>query len=438
MIRVDSVVHYAEIWGLREGKYEWLESHNLKNTRWEDLSPAKPFYFFVPRENKHWGTYEKFWKITDIFPVNSVGIVTARDSLTIQRTPNDVWVTVLNFSKMDPEQARAAYGLGKDARDWKVTLAQEDLERSGPKRERIVPIQYRPFDLRYTYYTGKSRGFHCMPRPVVMQHMLRPNLALLVKRQQKQKFTYAFISDKITESCVFESAYANNTVLPLYIYKSVDNQQIPLVAQGECVTAGRIPNITEELLALLNNVYNPQPVATPLERQRSFDLPPEEVFYYIYSILYANTYRQKYQEFLKIDFPRIPFTKDYELFKKLAELGQQLVDLHLLKSPELNNPVAKFYGQNGSYVEKREYEEKEQRVYINELQYFSGIAPEVWNYQIGGYQVLDKWLKDRKGRTLSAEDVKHYCQVVTALSKTIEVQKEIDKLYLRVEDALVG
>lgn len=439
MIRVGSIVHYAEIWGLKEGKYKWLESRNLKNTRWEDLSPAKPFYFFVPIENKHWGTYEKFWKIADIFPVNSVGVVTARDSLTIQRTPNDVWVTVLNFSKMDSEQARAAYGLGKDARDWKVSLAQEDLTKSGPRKEYIVPILYRPFDIRYTYYTGRSRGFLCMPRPGVMQHMQRPNLALITARRNRLANVDSFLcSDKLVETKCGESTIQSYT-FPLYLYN--DNKkghQITLLSQNEYFPANKKPNIKEELLALLNNTYNQQSVATPLGQQESFNVTPEEIFSYIYAILYSNIYRSKYLEFLKIDFPRIPFTKDYKLFKKLADLGQQLVDLHLLKSPELNNPIAKFYGQDDSYVKKREYEEKEQRVYINELQYFSGVASKVWNYQIGGYQVLDKWLKDRKGRTLSAEDVKHYCQVATALSKTIEVQKEIDKLYPGVERTLLA
>ena len=138
---------------------------------------------------------------------------------------------------------------------------------------------------------------------------------------------------------------------------------------------------------------------------------------------------------MKIDFPRIPFIKDYKLFKQLAELGEKLVALHLLQSPGLEKPVAKFQGKDGNLVEKREY--KDGRVYINDIQYFEGIDLEVWNYHIGGYQVLDKWLKDRKGRYLSAEDIKHYCRIVTALAKTIEIQKEIDTLYPGVEKNLI-
>jgi hypothetical protein len=140
---------------------------------------------------------------------------------------------------------------------------------------------------------------------------------------------------------------------------------------------------------------------------------------------------------LKIDFPKIPFTKNYQLFQKLAALGEQLANLHLLKSSELNQPIAKFNGKDGNRVQKPVYDDKQKRVYINGEQYFEGAEKEVWNYNIGGYQVLDKYLKDRKGRTLSAEEIKHYCHIVTILAKTIEIQKEIDKLYPSIEKELI-
>jgi len=220
----------------------------------------------------------------------------------------------------------------------------------------------------------------------------------------------------------------------------------------------------EEFIALLNNTFNQQPVATPPGEQEALDVTPEDIFYYIYATLYSNTYREKYQEFLKIGFPRVPFTKDYKLFQKLAELGKKLVDLHLLKSPELNKPFAKFWGDGSNLVGMRKFIDEEQAaefvdikvasfwpdagenpefksrgiVKINDDgQFFGPVPEEVWNYYIGGYQVLDKWLKDRKGRRLSADDIKHYCRIVTALAKTIEVQKEIDKFYPKVEKDLI-
>lgn len=164
-------VYHADLYGLREHKYHWLEAHDLTTARYRPIQPTSPHYFFIPRITR--GSYSSWPRIPEIFPVNSVGIVTARDKLTIRWTPDEAWNTVLHFSRMDADLARQAYQLGKDARDWKVSLAQQDLKRDGgPHRDKVVPILYRPFDIRYTYYTGRSRGFHCRPRPEVMRHML--------------------------------------------------------------------------------------------------------------------------------------------------------------------------------------------------------------------------------------------------------------------------
>lgn len=181
-----ATIHHADLWSTREHKYAWLKNHDLTNTPWTEIAPKPPFYLFVPRDEDELERYNTFPAVTDLFERYSVGIVTARDNLTIHWTPEEVWTTVLNFSRMDPELARQAYRLGKDARDWKVTLAQQDLRQSGPDRDKVVPILYRPFDVRYTYYTGRSRGFHCMPRPEVMRHMLAgENVALAFARQVK-------------------------------------------------------------------------------------------------------------------------------------------------------------------------------------------------------------------------------------------------------------
>jgi hypothetical protein len=174
-----------------------------------------------------------------------------------------------------------------------------------------------------------------------------------------------------------------------------------------------------------------------LVREHKKEFIPEEIFYYIYAVLYSNLYRGKYAEFLKIDFPRIPFTEKYDLFREMVGFGKRLVDLHLLKSTELDPPLCKFQGKEDNRIEKIEYDEKEKRVYFNEEQYFEEIPQEIWQYQIGGYQVCEKWLKDRKGRCLSLEDIKHYCRIVTALQKTIEIQKEIDNIYEEVERDII-
>ena len=435
-------IKYADLWGLREKKYKWLERHDVANTKWQKFSPVEPFYFFIPRSREGWGSYQSFWKVTDIFPVNGVGITTARDHFVIDLNKGTLFTQVRKFknSRYPDDRLHKFFNI-REKRGWSIRKAWNVIQpfSDSDLESLIVPVLYRPFDTRWIFYHD-SLVWRTVKR--VMQHMLQPNLALLAKRQSKLDFSYAFITDKIAESCVFESAYANNTVFPLYLYtetqtaekkKSPGSSVMMLFDKPSGGYKVRKPNINPELHALLNNTFNPQPVTT-LGKQKPFDVSPEEIFYYIYAVLYSNTYRQKYQEFLKIDFPRIPFTKNYQLFQKLAQFGKELTELHLLKSPDLRNPTAKFQGKNNNVVEKREYQKG--RVYINDEQYFEGIKPEVWNYHIGGYQVLDKWLKDRRGRSLSSEDIKHYCRVATALEKTVGLQKKIDNLYPEVEKEL--
>jgi predicted helicase len=385
---------------MRKEKYDWLINNDITTTKWQEIAPKSEFYLFVPRDERLLEQYEKSPKITDIFPVNSVGIVTARDKLTIQWTPEKVWTTVLNFSKLDNELARMSYKLGKDARDWKVELAQKDLMDSGLDKNKIVPILYRPFDIRYTYYTGKSRGFLCMPRPNVMRHMMQENLGLVSVRQVAEGiFNHAFVTDNIIESRVTLSNKGIGFIFPLYLYPDLVQKDLFKHLEG---SKEREANISEKIYSALSETHKTKP-------------NPEDIFYYIYAVLYSNTYRTKYAEFLKTDFPRVPFTKDKRLFKKLAKYGKRLADLHLMQSPELNSPVAKFQGTGDKRVDKIKYDKKGERVYINNDQYFEGLEENVCQYQIGGYQVCNKWLKDRKGKVLSLDDIKHYCKVATAI-----------------------
>lgn len=426
-VKRETKVFHSEIWGLREEKYEWLKGHDITNTRWKRLKPGSEFYLFIPRNERLLKQYETYPKITEIFPVNSVGIVTARDNLCIKWTKEEIWQTIQNFSKLDVEIARMAYNLGKDARDWKIDLAQKDLKDSGLDKNKIVPILYRPFDIRYTYYTGKSRGFHCMPRPEVMQHMLvGENLGLITIRRSRSSDTwrYAFITDKIIAGATSITALDINYLFPLYLYQKSEKPKKKtvklsswLLFEPEADYYARKPNLSEEFIERLTGQYRKTP-------------SPEEILYYIYAILYSNTYRTRYAEFLKIDFPRIPFAGDYRVFSKMAKLGSRLVNLHLMKIDV--TPKAKFHGKGDSRVEKLRYETG--RLYINKEQYFEGIQPEIWPYQFGGYQVLEKWLKDRRERILSSDDIRHYCLIVTAIEKTIKIQTDIDRIYPQIEE----
>jgi len=394
----DKKVYYADLWGTRDDKYNWLDRHTIDNTKWQEIEPASPFYFFIPVDRGIEKEYMKFWKVTDIFPVNSVGIVTARDKLTIRWSREEMWEIVKDFSSLEPEEARRKYNLGKDARDWKVELAQKDLKESGPDMKKVVPILYRPFDVRYTYYTGKSRGFQCMPRPEVMKHILEENLGLITVRQVAEGiFNHTYVSEMIIESRITLSNKGIGFLFPLYLYG----------------ITGKEPNINPEVFADLERKYGVRP-------------EPEAIFYYIYAVLHSPTYRKKYEQFLRYDFPRIPFVDDYGEFKELSELGKELVELHLMKR-SLPSAV-KFDIPGSNTVEKVKYEGG--RVWINKEQYFEGVPEDVWTFHIGGYQVLDKWLKSRKGRELDGGEVMHFIQVVEVIKKTLEIMARIDRFPL--------
>jgi len=402
-----STFHH-ELFGLRQIKYEWLDSNQFQAKTYRELSPGSPFYLFRPEAtgNEHYLQWES---LPEIFPVNSVGIVTARDGLTIQDTHNQVRKTIHHFASLDPETARVAFQLGKDARDWKVEYAQKDLKDSDLNDNNIVPMLYRPFDTRYTYYTGKSRGFHCMPRNEVMKHMLEENWGIVIGRQglavgDNQLWNLVTISQSITDFNLFYRG--GGLIAPLYIYPDEHKEDI-------FATTERQYNIVPELLDEFSSQW-PQ-------------FQPEQLFYYVYAVLHSNQYRQRFAQYLRMDFPRIPFTKDYKLFSKLAEYGKELADIHLLKSPRLSPPLARYQGSGSNdMVEFIQYDEDKSIVQINPDKHFEGITSELWNYNIGGYQVLHKYLKDRKGKSLA--DPIHYCRMVTALALTIDLQTRIDQI----------
>lgn len=424
-------VFHADLYGLRENKYKWLEEHVCSKKIYTKIQPKSPYYFFTKRNTELIEKYLNWKSVGEIFPVNSVGIVTARDDLTIKWTENEIWNTVQTFSRLEPELARQFYNLGKDVRDWKVELAQADLKDSGLDKRNIIPILYRPFDTRFTYYTGKSRGFHCRPRPGVMRHMLKENIALVTGRQVKasRNWQHCLISNLIVESTFISNKTSEiSYVFPLYLYPAREKSKLRtsittmmIFDPGEFY--GRKPNIAPI-------------ISSKLEAAFGKPIDPEEILYYVYAILQSKIYRERYSELLKVDFPRIPFTADLQMFKAMGKLGKTLIDLHLLKSPLLDPPLAKFQGSgDNDRIEGVVYVENEQRIYINKGKYFEGVKPEVWNYYIGSYQVLQKYLKDRKGRLM--DDAPLFCRIITALSKTIDIQERIDAIFSEIEDNLI-
>jgi hypothetical protein len=413
-------IFYADLWGLREGKYEALAAMELPSTPWQELQPTTPFYLFVPQDVDMRAEYERGWPVNAIFPVNSVGIVTARDHLTIKWSPAEVWETVQDFIALPEEEARDKYQLGMDVRDWKVALAQADVKDKdlkgidrGPDKRRIVPVLYRPFDVRFTYYTGRSRGFICMPRPEVMGQMLAGrNLGLITTRQTRDDWA-VLATDQIMGHKSL-AAFDINFLFPVYLYSK------GLFEQGKR-TPNLNPKFLEDFSGRLGLTFVPEGRG---DLETTFG--PDDVFSYAYAVFHSPTYRRRYAEFLKVDFPRLPLTGIRPLFATLVEKGAEVATLHLMESPALDRLITSFPIPGSQVVERVRYEENSRRVFINDQQFFEGVPPEVWAFQVGGYQVLHKWLKDRQGRTLSFADLHHYQKVVVALADTIRLMAAID------------
>jgi predicted helicase len=423
-------VYHSEIWGLREIKNDWLFKNYLKSIKWKKLLPKPEYYLFVPVDEKPFKLYKSFLKITDIFPVNSVGITTSRDSFVIDIDKEKLKRRIRMFrdEKIPDEQIRQTFDL-KDKANWNLKTAREKVMKEENWEDFITQILYRPFDTQWIFYNDAVIE---RSRKEVMRHMMKENLGLISTRfvfKKKLGFHHVFVTKNIIDINQIHSP-GTAQIFPLYLYPEKSNPQrqysgsVMMLFEPKADYKTRKPNLSQAIVTEIKNNFKKE-------------LSPEQIFYYICAVLYSNTYRTRYAEFLKIDFPRIPFTKDYKIFFKMAEYGQILVDLHLLKSKELDSPIVKFEGKGDNKVEKLKYIENEKLLFINKSQYFLGITNEVWQYQIGGYQVCDKWLKDRKGRTLSLDDIVHYCKIATALQKTIDIQREIDSIYPEVEKDII-
>jgi len=414
----ETQVFHADLFGLREEKYAWLDRQDFKKENYLKINPQSPYYFFVKMDTERIKQYLDWKQINEIFPVNSVGIVTSRDNFVIsydKRKLQNRMIQFQNLSQPD-EIILQAYNL-KDKTNWKIKSAREEISKITNINDYIKKILYRPFDERFIFY---HQALIERMRHEVMSHMLEENIGIVTSRQTQKDFKHVFISELMTEFNLTGTAgrYGSGYLFPLYIYPDKNKKDFFNQHQTE-----REPNIPKEIFEKLHSVYGQKPM-------------PEEILYYIYGVFYSNIYRETYAEFLKIDFPRVPFTACYEVFKQIAGFGKQLADLHLLKSPALDPPVAKYQGSGtNDRIEKIIYKEYEQRIYINKDKYFECVAPEVWNYHIGGYQILPKYLKDRKGRNM--DDAPRYCRIVTALSKTIEIQEQIDRVYPEVEKEFV-
>lgn len=426
--RESAAVYYYDLYGKREYKYKFLFDNNIKSIEWNKLEYKEPFFLFVKQDENLREEYDKFYSIKNMFILSSVGVVTGRDNFCLSKNDtinslNELKNNIKRFMELDIEYARKEFELREDTRDWQIRYAKKELEETNNNNNNYKIIHYRPFDKRWTYYTGKSKGFHCMPRGDIMEHFLRDdkNIGLICDRGTKLKeISNIFISNNLIDLHLVGSG---SYIFPLYLYntpnaikniQSADYSGADLfkkTASNPFQNADKIENFTVNFRNFIDEKY-------------SSHFPPEDILGYIYAVLFHKTYRTKYIDFLKIDFPKIPFTDSKDIFIKLSELGTQLYNLHLMKDNNLNNDVGEglYKDDKNNKIEKPFYNEKENKLFINKSLYFDKVSKEVWLYKIGGYQVLDKYLKSHKDEEI---DYSYFQKIIQVLDKSIILEKEI-------------
>jgi predicted helicase len=400
-------VLYYDVWGSREDKYNFLESASLDNVDWIEVTPAEPNYFFAPKNLDYEDEYKQHWLLKDIFTKYATGIETGKDLYLVsfeKKSLENIIKDLINpsISLVEIEQK---YDI-KDTTGWPFSKKRTELTKSLFNSFNIKPYCYRPFDNRYIYFDDFLRR----PHKDIMVNLLHENLTLMASRQQTEVgFYHIFISNNLGDcNALSLNSRERNYYFPLYTYPNTENEQTNLFIE-------KTPNLSPKFLEAIKTKLGKIPT-------------PEQIFYYAYAIFHSPTYRTRYAEFLKIDFPRLPLTSNENLFNELARKGEELVNLHLIKSDIFNYLITTYQGIGDNQVTEVTYNSELQRVYINKQSYFTDIPPHIWEFKIGGYQVLDKWLKDRKNakRELSIEEINRYQKIVIALTETLQIMEEID------------
>ena len=379
-------IYHTELYGKREAKFKALNESDLKNVKWKKLDYSEPYYFFVPKDFSAGVKYFEGFDITELFQTYSAGIKTKIDSIATDFNKSSLSDRISEILNKKPslKEIINQYNLGLNT-TWEYKKAMKAVF----DESKIRPFAYRPFDYRYVYF---DHDFLSRSRKKVMSNLIHPNLALAFIHQGRN---YG-VEVQVIEDVACEDFVTNHTfVAPLYIY--FDDGM-------------RVPNLKKEIIHEIEKIIG--------------KIFPEDILDYIYAVLHSPSYREKYKEFLKIDFPRVPYPKDTKTFKKLVAYGAELRSLHLLESPKVNQFVTTYPIAGSDTVEKLAY--KNGKVFINAEQYFGNVSEVIWNFYIGGYQPARKWLKDRKGRALTNTDIEHYQKIIVALAETNRIMKEID------------
>jgi predicted helicase len=416
-------VFHFDLYGKREEKYNFLHQQSIDKIQWRELEVKEAGYFFIQKDFEEIINYDAFFNIHELFIEKGSGIKFRKDNLLVRfhYEKDSVVKMLLDMNELSNIQLKTKYNIN-DTYDWKIEEKRKLFAKGDDVN--IVSINYRPFELRYTYYPPDKinqiivRGDS---RINLMQNLLnKSNIALLAPRQAiTEKFGF-FISNKICDINFTGVAgqYGAGLVFPLYLYHKIKGQTTLYQ------TTQRTPNLNQaivkqiaELLGLTFTNEKEQTIGT---------FAPIDLLDYIYAVLHSPTYRTKYKEFLKIDFPRVPYPKDKDTFRQLVKLGGELRQIHLLESPVVETFITTFPIDGSGEVTKIKYEEN--KVWMNESQYFNNVPEVAWEFYIGGYQPAQKWLKDRKGRSLGFDDIMHYQKIIVALTETERIMKEIDRI----------
>ncbi|GAA9578968.1 DNA methyltransferase [Helicobacter pylori] len=411
-------IHYYDVYGEKTEKYAFLAQNDLNSIEWLEIAPRKPFYSLLPLKTPLLDEYEQGFSVQEMFQVGSTGICSQRDHVVFHKDKESLLKLLKDFSTLEPSELRRKYNIKKDGRDWRLEYAIKDVKTNANNLEEyIVSCQYRPFDFYYTYYTGKSKSFIAYPRGEVFKHMLPPptnpktpnqtrkNVVLITSRRfcQSQKSGVGFVSNKISDlrTWTCPGMEGGDYVNPLYHNPNYTE------------------NFTPEFRSFIDKHYN-----------HSFE--PLEILGYIYALLYSPNYRKRYEGFLKIDYPKILFTENKDLFRVLSLLGIELIGLHVLNQESLNYSFEKlkdatigesYYKEaHDRIIKKPAYNESEQRLYINHSAYFRGVSQEIYDYRIGGYCVLDKYLKSHKNESCNFD---HVSNIIKVIACTIGIQKTL-------------
>ncbi|MBI2925481.1 MAG: N-6 DNA methylase [Verrucomicrobia bacterium] len=415
-------VRHCDLWrAQRQAKYDWLDGHHVRNTEWTTLLPGAPHYLFVPQDTRRLREYERGWKVTEMMPVHGWGIATRKDYLLVDFEAEALVQKFRAILALPVDQAVQRFGIRK-APHWDFAKAREHLPRDPASSVR--PVLFRPFDVRFLYYEKAmiERGDH---RFDLMQHMFEPNLALITVRRIEGggPFTHFFATTRISV-LHSTSAKEGNFVFPLYLYPNGDLPEADLFAHEN----DRCPNLNAAFIRDFSAKLAVKVDPEDKGRTRGKTIGPERIFEYAYAVFHSPTYRERYAEFLRADFPRLPLTSDYTLFRKLAGLGGKLVDLHARGKGEprgLSFPV-----EGADVIEAVRYQPPQGkapgRVWINERQYFDKVPEAAWTFPIGGYLPAQRWLKDRIGRTLGYDEQAEYQRIIWALIETERLMAEVD------------